>query len=373
MTAPPESIRAQGALPSPAAAELLAKLIVLVAALLPAAAVAIRLIGFILDPYLRNTVQLAVAWPISDLTALGAVNLFGPVIAILVTAVFARQWARDRGWWQHLSSESQALAGEYQAVKADLEDLEARWQTRQSDLAESGTAPPEDATSEDFDARLQRLLAREQELSPRYEAWHTASQRPDPYWIRPFFWLFGRVDRLAGPLVKHVTKHIGRKAWIMALLLILAAFAALVPGFPTAWILLPTSFGGQMLIYRDTNAAGDFLLRHAWPGVALFIAGYVLTAGLTYSGPGPATYHFAPTAGVHDGSYAELGRTDDLVYLRPCANLAAGSVAVPPAAIVLVELPPPPTATRRLSPSLIDLLRGNRTLTLGTSAQCEGR
>jgi hypothetical protein len=110
MTASPEPLRPDYGYISSAAAELLAKLIVLVAALLPVAGVAIRMIAFLLDPALRNVLQLAVALPIVDLTAFAAWALFFPVLSLAVTAYSARAIAIDQGRLDRLSKEGAASA-----------------------------------------------------------------------------------------------------------------------------------------------------------------------------------------------------------------------------------------------------------------------
>ncbi len=88
-----------------------AKLIVLVAALLPVAGVAIRTIGFAVDPDLRNVVQLAVALPIVDLTALAAWSLLVPLVSLVWVVWFTGQTFGD-------SSEPSALTRNW--TRSDL-------------------------------------------------------------------------------------------------------------------------------------------------------------------------------------------------------------------------------------------------------------
>ena len=149
---------------------------------------------------------------------------------------------------------------------------------------------------------------------------------------------------------------------------VLAFIVAWTPYFPLAAVLLPTTLVSQALLTRSIRSAGDFRLRHSWPALAVFMTGYVLASGLTYSGPLPANYRFDPASTVQDGSYAELGRTGELAYLQACADGARGSLGVPSSAIRLIELPP--SVARPPRPSLIDLLSGYQTLTLGAANQC---
>lgn len=348
---------------NPAAAELLAKLIVLVAALLPVAAVAIRMIGFLLDPHLRNVLQLAVALPIVDLTALGAWELFFPVLSLLFTAALAREIARDRGRLRRVLHEGAEFVAEYESLGADLDTLRTRL-----DKPEHDPEAPESAVPEDFAADLANLQHQHERLQARYDAWTTERDRGEPGWVRFMDRLFGPLDPLVKPIVA-ATSRLSRRTRIIASVLGLAILAAWLPAFPMLMIAIPTGLGGQVLIFRAIDAAGDFRLRHAWPGVAVFMIGYVLASGLTYSGPRPAIYYFNSATGVDDGSYAELGRTDDLLYLRPCADPTVGSIAVPASAVRLIKLPPP--TARPLQPSLLDVLQGNQTLRLGTAGQCD--
>jgi hypothetical protein len=374
MTASSKSMQAEGTLVSPAAAELLAKLIVVVAALFPVAGVAIRAIGFQVDPYLRNGMQLAVALPVVDLTALGAWNLLtqAPMLLFLVFVTGAA--VRFEGRMKRVMAEGDEFTSEYQHLGADLHDLQSRLEHVEEEVAASDLTVPErdgaaqlaalQLQAQEVDAQrqeVQELDARMQEINARFGTWSTERAWAAPWWFR-------LTNRLLDPVAR-VALRLPHGVRIVAALLALAAFAAWLPLFPIGPVVVPTVFLGQMLLTRSIRAAGDFRLRHAWPGLAVIMVGYVIASGLTYVGPRPATYHFVSTAGVEDGSYAELGRTDELVYLRACTHLADGSIAVPVSAIRLIEFPPP--VSRSLGPSLVQLLQGKHTLRLGAAGQCD--
>jgi hypothetical protein len=221
---------------------------------------------------------------------------------------------------------------------------------------------------EAFTNDLAKLNERHTTLNARFGAWRAGPDHKHPAWFRLVDPLFRPIDRFGAP-VRAALRRLPRMVRIVATALALGSFAAWLPGFPGILILLLTAFLGQRFIFRRTSAARDFRLRHVWPGVAVFMIGYVVATGLTYSGPRPATYHFQSDARVTDGSYGELGHTDAFIYLRPCSGSALGSFAVPGSAIRLIELPPP--ASRPLPPSLLDVTLGGRTLNLGSASQCE--
>jgi hypothetical protein len=344
----------------------LAKLVLLVAALLPVAGVAIRMIAFLCDPYLRNVSQLAVALPIVNLTALAAWLLLGPVASLMFVVANIRWTSRSIAESERRSSQRSAIVAELEelttkhgSLRAQLDDLQARMGPPDSPaptLNLSDVADEVDAISKarvDLDADTEAALS-------RYHSWRDAA-RPLPTWIRV-------LEPVLNPVARFIV-WVPRGIRIAASIGVLVVASVVLPIFPLIPIILLTSFASQVLLTRSIKAAGDFRLRHAWPGVAVFMAGYVLASGLTYQGPYPATFHFATTAGVPDGSYAELGRSDDLLYIRPCPDIAKGSLAVPLSAITLIEFPPP--VGRPIGPSLLDVLRGKATLRLGTVTQCD--
>lgn len=357
MAASSESTQAEGALISPAAAELLAKLLVLVAALLPVTAVAIRMIGFLLDPYLRNVLQLAVALPIIDLTALGAWTLFAPATFLFFFVFLLGALVRVENRIRGSDSEATEFALAFRNLGTDIASLRARWAQMRPALHDASGA----AVLDDFATEIAALGMQEHKLNLRFQTWETLRDRAVPAWIH-------RSGQALAP-VSRWTERLPRPVRLAAGLTALAALAALQPAFLMALVLIPTTGLGQILLIRSIRAAGDFQLKHAWPGLAVFMAGYVLASGLLYSGPLPATYHFTTTAGVQDGSYAELGRTDQIIYLRTCADLREGSIAVPVAAIRLIEMPPP--TSRSVKPSLVEILQGSGTLKLGAASQCD--
>lgn len=340
---------------SPGAVELLAKLIVVVAAVLPVAGVAIREAAFLEDPYLRNVLQLAVALPILDLTALAAWYLLFPVITlaaiIFVTTAAARLDARMR----RVNDEDRDVASAYQDFGADLDRIRARVDKLRDD-------EDQDATDPDLAADVEALEARHRDLNARYESNKAAWAQVEPKWLQ-------RTTSVLDPLLTRLERIPRRGRYVMIGVVLLVS-AALLPSFPVGFILFPTAFGAQALLTRNIRNAGDFRLRHAWPALALFLGGYILASGLTYSGPRPVIIHFTAASGIADGLYAELGKTDDLVYLRSCPNVAAGSLAVPVTSIRLIELPPP-TPQPLARPSLVSLIQSHASITLGSQNQCE--
>jgi hypothetical protein len=180
-----------------------------------------------------------------------------------------------------------------------------------------------------------------------------------------FIFVLSSLDR---PPRKHLVALMRRKSFrrrtIAALLAITAAFAVLVPGgIIIALTSVPSSGYAGWRVGRLGRSASWTKL---FPSVAIMALSGVLFLGL--SGEMRFTIadvRFVNTSPARRGSYIDLGRTSQSLFLLPCAT--SDSLLVVPLTDVSLE------TVRRVTsppPSLLEAVQGERSLHLGANLDC---
>jgi hypothetical protein len=162
----------------------------------------------------------------------------------------------------------------------------------------------------------------------------------------------------------------GWAAFVLIVLLVvaLAVFLALMlitPLFLAIEIVGVVALSSWLrLIYGRRHS---FRVMWTWPIlVTCLVLGSIINS-VQFSEVPHGDYTLDPSTGVPSGSYLELGRTGDTVYLLSCTDTKAEVVGVAPASIERVEY-----RKESLEPrfSLLDLLKGTAAAPLGLQTQC---
>lgn len=341
---------------SAALVELAAKALALTAAALPLVGYGVRYISFQVDPSIRNVLQLATALPLIDATALGLFTLLAPVAILAILFFSANAYVAVEEERLALLEQRELQAADAQAIVERLDALRVAAKAYE-EVQGNPEAPLSPALASEL-AAIEEAAARHkalrQELGDRVDAFGTHP------WFRPY----RLASRLGiGPRALSVALSTFNAAVIIALMLLL-------PGFPATLFMFLGAALGMVIFNQRVRRRGDLRLRNVWPAVAVILIAMTLAEGFTNSGPRPATYMFdAGSPVIASGRFGELGRRDGFVFLRSCERPESGYLAIPESRIALVRVEPP-GPRHRGGPSLVGLLFGGDSMTLGATGQC---
>jgi hypothetical protein len=337
--------------------ELGAKALALSAAMLPFVGYGTRYVSFLLDPTLRNVLQLTTAAPLLEATALGLFTLLGPaaifaLIYFLAVASISVSEERDAIHSEHGRQQAAALA-----LRERVDALAAAVDAHKAQTGDPQALVPPPLVQELHE--IQELTRATGLDVAKLEARANAFARTP----------LNRPVRIASRLGLH-PKVTDRLVVVVSVLLILVS-TVLLPGFPSALVMIAGAMLASIAFRRRVRERAHLRLRNAWPALAILLVSMTIGQGLIHAGNRPGTYSFVSgSPALQDGQYGELGRSDLLVFVRPCDHPQAGYFAVPETRISLVAYAPPDDPRSRIGPSLAQVLFDRAHIRLGASSQC---
>ena len=330
-----------------AVAEDLAKALALAAVLLPGRGVLERWALFAWGPdAVSQPVGLALATSPADLIGTGAVVVLTSVVALVVyVAALGVAFIADR--------DAQAAA-----INRRIDEQSSE---RRRLLRESLTIS---ATPDRLNQAIQAWRRKEEKLNEDYEAFRTrpiGTMAKMPFYTR-YIWNQGRAPR----------------AVIVGTLMFFSALSWMFNGpFPGAPIAIQ---GALIVLYWIPRIArrGTLSFYRTWPLVILLLTTSAIGAGLNGNvlGNSLGAYQFSAATGLAAGSYAEVGQDGDLVYLLelfPLGRPGRSPLMRGGSLVVHLAPAPPPGLNLDFNTSLLGLITGRGTETVGLGGVCSSR
>jgi hypothetical protein len=154
-------------------------------------------------------------------------------------------------------------------------------------------------------------------------------------------------------------------------LLLLMAWALVMPSWPLALVVLLGAVGGDLLVKREINRAGRLVLSRAWVTVLIVLAYGAVLLGFSGIVIGAAAYDFRfrpELAGaVHDGRYVTLGDDGSALWLQDCTRPNDPVIAIDRSLVLERRAS---TYQAGLGPSLWQVLTEHRAAGLGFRSPC---